>query len=121
MSTPATGLGLKPNQVEIKDHPSDPKKLAVPGTDPFWVSKSQNEVAEWYCKRTQQNHQHGPNCFTVRFDKNGSPFASNVFTSDNNGKAISNDIVVEPGSIIYQYRIQATGKDDLDPGGGVKP
>jgi len=121
MGSPATSLGRKDNQVEIKDHPSNPKKLEVPGTDPFWVSKSKKEIAEWSCKRSQENHQHGPNCFTVKFDKqNGSPFKSAVFTSDNNGKAVSDETVVEPGDTIYEYRIQAAGKDDLDPGGGVR-
>jgi hypothetical protein len=118
MSSPVLGLAQKDNQVVIKDHPSNPRKLQVPGKDPFWVSKSKKEVAEWFCQR---NHQHGQNCFTVKFDKqNGSPFRSAVFTSDNNGTAVSDEIVVGPGNTIYEYRIQALGKDDLDPGGGVQ-
>ena len=112
-----TGVGPKDNQVLIRDHPSNPRKLEVAGKDPFWVSKSGKEVAQWFCQR---NHQHGPNCFTVKFDKNGSPFTGNVFTCDNNGIAVSDAIVVEPGDTIYEYRIQAAGKDDLDPGGGVR-
>ena|SRR5215471_6514343 len=114
-----TGFAPKDNQVIIKDHPSNPKKLKVPGKDPFWVSKSEKEVAEWFCQRNHQ--QHGQNCFTVKFDKqNGSPFKSAVFTSDNNGTATSDEVVVEPGDTIYEYRIQAPDKDDLDPGGGVR-
>jgi len=118
MSSP--GFALKASQVEIKDHPSDPKKFVVEKNDPFWVSKMKHEVAEWFCKR---NHQHAvtPPCFTVRFDKDGTPFASDTFVSDGNGYARSDEIVVEPSeTTIYHYRVQAHGKNDLDPGGGVK-
>jgi len=118
MGSPGPGLAPRDNQVVIKDHPLNPKKLEVPGKDAFWVSKSKKELAEWFCQR---NHQHGQDCFTVKFDKqNGSPFKSAVFTCDNNGTAASDEIVVEPGDTIYEYRIQALGKDDLDPGGGVQ-
>jgi hypothetical protein len=121
MSSPTTGFGAAPGPkvVEIHDHPTDLKKLVVNNNE-FWVSKGNKEVAEWFCKR---NHKHGENppCFTVKFDKKqGSPFKSALFTSGNNGHASSDEIVVQPGTTIYEYRVQAPGKDDLDPGGGVK-
>ncbi len=120
MSSPATQFGKDPKRVNIDDDPTDPKKLVV-DNDEFWVSKKNKEVAEWFCKR---NHNHGatPPCFTVKFDKAmGSPFESVSFSSDNNGHVSSDKINVEPDdSKIYEYRVQAPGKDDLDPGGGVR-
>jgi hypothetical protein len=110
---------LKQSHVAIQDHPSNPYKLAVDNNE-FWVSKSNLEAVEWFCTRRHQHGQSFP-CFTVKFDKKfGSPFKSAEFTSDNSGYARSDEIVVEPGNTIYEYRVQAHGKDDLDPGGGVK-
>jgi len=111
--------GTNQSQVVIGDHSSDPRKLEV-DRQTFWVSKSQNEVAEWFCAR---NHHHGLHypCFSVTFNKNGSPFeCPGPFTSDSNGYAVSDKIVVPPSAKIYEYVVQAHGKDDLDPGGGVK-
>jgi len=104
----------------------DPKKeshVGVMGTavtrEEFWVSHSRKEVAEWFC---QQDHTHGEKhpCFIVRFNKDGSPFKSSVFTSDSNGYACSDDIVVAASPTIYKYSVEANGHVQ-DPGGGVKP
>jgi len=109
------------NQVGIEDHASDPRKLKV-SREAFWVCEADigdGDVAEWFCNR---NHTHIQGCFTILFDKeNGSPFKSAEFVSDANGYVCSDKIDVPPGPTIYEYRIVALGKDDLDPGGGVKP
>jgi hypothetical protein len=122
--------GNNQTQVVIGDDPSDTVNFVV-DREIFWVSKSHNEVVEWFCVRNQNGHVHGsPNpCFTVRFNKlNGSPFAhpdpSNPsYTSDSTGYAVSNPVkhTVSPDSNrLYGYTIEAIGKNPLDPGGGVK-
>ena len=105
--------------VGIADDPFKDTKLVV-SNDEFWVSKKDKGVVEWFCER---NHKHGQNfpCFTIKFDKNGSPFKSNEFISNHLGYARSDEITVEPGDKIYHYRVVAHGKQDLDPGGGVRP
>ena len=112
--------GMNQAQVVIGDHPSNSRKFVV-DRETFWVSKSQKEVAEWFCVRKHQHGQHYP-CFTVTFNKpNGSPFNSPSFTSDGTGYVASDGIKVNPDeNKIYGYVVQAHGKDDLDPGGGVK-
>jgi hypothetical protein len=127
MASTAPQAGRKPfrhtkeSQVGIEDDPSNPKKLRV-SRDTFWVSKADvgdGDIAEWFCNR---KHQHSKTCFSVIFDKkNGSPFDPPVeFYCDDNGYAYSTAINVDPGPTIYEYRIVAAGKNDLDPGGGVK-
>jgi hypothetical protein len=107
------------SHVGIADHPFDNTKLVVSNNE-FWVSKKANEFVEWFCERKHTHGQSSP-CFTIKFDKNGSPFKGVEFSSNNLGYARSDEIVAEPGDIIYYYRVVARGKHDLDPGGGVKP
>jgi hypothetical protein len=110
----------KESHVGIKDHDQDPKRMKVTRPE-FWVSKDANEAAEWFCQRGHK-HSDNPPCFTIKFDKkNGSPFQSPGFKSNPDGYACSDDIVVAAGKTIYEYRVVAHAKDDLDPGGGVKP
>jgi hypothetical protein len=92
----------------------------------FWVSKSQGDCVQWFCNReeVEKHHVHGEDspCFTVIFDKNGSPFESRDFTSDKNGYACSDRITAEPDeSRIYHYRVVMKDKEPLDPSGGVRP
>jgi hypothetical protein len=98
MSSPAPGV--KQSQVVIADDSSNPRKLVL-DNQVFWVSKKLHEVAEWFCHR---NHPQNFPCFTVTFNKNGSPFASpGPFTPDSSGHAKSDAIVVSPGPTIYDY------------------
>src|SRR5262245_4054145 len=83
-------------------------------------SNWRSPVAEWFRHRDHPHPQNVP-CFRIRFDKGqGSPFLSDEFVSDLNGYARSDAINVQAGDMIYEYRVQAPGKNDLDPQGGVK-
>jgi hypothetical protein len=108
-----------------------PKKTKV-SRETFWVSKSKKEKAEWFCKRkeVEKKHVHGKDsqgknspCFIIVFDKDGCPFVSSVFISNDEGYASSDEVrpeVVPDDKKIYHYRVSANNKDTLDPGGGVK-
>ena len=91
----------------------------------FWVSKSKMEVAEWFCLRKEEEpeHAHGKDCFTVKFDqKDGSPFTSDTFTSDENGYRSSDGVkgIVTPDlNKTYKYTV-TVGSKTLDPKGGVR-
>lgn len=90
----------------------------------FWVKK--NEVVEWYCDRTVEDptHKHSQDCFTVKFDKDGSPFKNDTFTSDANGYACSGAVNAHVSPDVnkkYRYTVSMNGKADLDPRGGVQP
>ncbi len=89
---------------------------AIP--DYFEVSKQKNEEVRWVCA---QDHKHdGPDpCFTVDFEKNGSPFYESQFGSDAPVSGLARRNVL-PGPKIYEYTVRIKGKPDLDPGGGVK-
>jgi len=109
------GIGLEPGGKT----PKVSRKL-------FWVSKSQKDLLQWFCQRgeVEPGHVHGKDspCFTVIFDKDGTPFESSDFTSNDRGYACSDNVVVEPNEArLYHYRIIMKGKEPLDPGGGVKP
>jgi hypothetical protein len=84
----------------------------------FEVSKRGNEEVRWVCAQNHEHVEEGP-CFTVDFEKNGSPFYESQFSSDApiSGPA-RRDVL--PGPKIYQYTVRIAGKADLDPGGGVK-
>jgi len=90
---------------------------AVP--DYFEVSKGKNEEVRWVCA---QDHKHdradGP-CFSVDFEKNGSPFYESQFSSDAPVSGLAKRNVL-PGPKIYKYTVRIVGKADLDPGGGIK-
>src|SRR3981189_2714816 len=89
---------------------------AIP--DYFEISKQKNEEVRWVCA---QDHKHeGPDpCFTVDFEKNGSPFYESQFSSDAPISGLARRNVL-PGPKIYKYTVRIKGKPDLDPGGGVK-
>ena len=130
MAKPAHGL-IKRNRtsechVGVGLHP-EMNKIKV-NRETFWVSKSQKDVAEWFClrKEVEPDHEHGKDspCFTIIFDKDGTPFKGAQFISDKNGYARSDDVrsdVVGDDATLYNYRITMKGKDTLDPGGGVRP
>jgi hypothetical protein len=86
--------------------------------DYFEVSKRKNEEVKWVCVQKHDHPKDGP-CFTVDFEKNGSPFYESQFSSAApfSGPAKRN---VLPGPKIYNYTVRIAGKLDLDPGGGVK-
>lgn len=83
----------------------------------FQISKCRNEEVKWVCV---QNHEHatdGP-CFTVDFEKNGSPFYETQFSSDAPVSGLAMRSVL-PGPKIYNYTVRI-GDKTLDPGGGVQ-
>ena len=89
--------------------------VAVP--DYFQVSKRRNEEVRWVCA---QNHKHdvdGP-CFTVDFEKNGSPFYESQFSSDAPVSGLAKRSVL-PGPKRYNYTVRV-GDKISDPAGGVK-
>jgi hypothetical protein len=114
----------KESHIGIYDDPLDPTNGLAVTRETFWVSKADigdGDKAEWFCLRTYNNHTHSTNCFEIYFDKSTtSPFGSSHFTCDPSGHAKSTGIIANAGAAIYQYRIAAAGKNDLDPGGGVK-
>ena len=129
MATP--GLGFNPfdpgkvSHVGIGLHPHPASNKINVSRETFWVSKSNMELAEWYCKRNEVEpaHVHGKDspCFTIKFDKDGTPFKSSVFISNDLGYACSDEVVVgEDENKIYHYHILMNGKELLDPGGGVR-
>ena len=89
---------------------------AVP--DYFQVSKRRNEEVRWVCTQDHEHSKDGP-CFTVDFEKNGSPFYESQFSSEAPVSGLAKRNVM-PGPKIYNYTVRIAGKDDLDPGGGVK-
>ena len=122
----------KESHVGMQSDSQDPKKTKV-SRETFWVSKSKNEIAEWFCKRNEveKKHIHGKDsqgndspCFTIVFDKDGSPFKSSRFVSNKGGYACSDEIgmnVAPNLTKIYHYHVIVKDKDTLDPGGGVRP
>ncbi|HTQ86095.1 MAG TPA: hypothetical protein VMI93_07785 [Candidatus Solibacter sp.] len=90
----------------------------------FHVSEPKKERCEWFCLESQRDkgHKHSAGCFTVRFNKGDvSPFQSAVFTSNEEGYACSDRIVVPGSDKIYKYSVEVNGKEVLDPGGAVDP
>jgi hypothetical protein len=114
----------KESHIGIHDDPLDPNSLAVT-RETFWVSRADTgdgDQAEWTCLR-KPPHVHTLNCFTINFNKNGTPFdPPNPIVCTSPGHAVSAGIqaTVFKGSTIYQYQIVVPGKNPLDPGGGVK-
>jgi len=83
----------------------------------FSVSKSLNEEVRWVCA---QNHEHPKDepCFTVEFEKNGSPFYEFQFSSDAPVSGlVRRSVLASPK--IYEYTVRI-GDKSLDPGGGVR-
>ena len=88
---------------------------AVP--DYFQVSKRRNEEVRWVCTQDHEHSKDGP-CFTVDFEKNGSPFYESQFSSDAPVSGLAKRSVL-PGPKIYNYTVRV-GDKSLDPGGGVR-
>jgi hypothetical protein len=84
----------------------------------FLISKSRNEQVKWICAQEHKHSTEGP-CFTVDFEKNGSPFYESQFSSDAPFSGPAKRSVL-PGPKIYEYTVRMNGKKDLDPGGGVQ-
>jgi hypothetical protein len=84
----------------------------------FLISKSRNEEVKWVCTQEHEHSTDGP-CFTVDFEKNGSPFYESQFSSDAPFSGAARRSVL-PGPKIYEYTVRIKGKKDLDPGGGVQ-
>jgi hypothetical protein len=110
---PALAPGNREVVVRIKlDHgeiEADPKY--------FEVSKSGNEEVRWICVQDHEHAQGGP-CFTVDFEKNGSPFYEFQFSSDAPVSGLVRRSVLA-GPKVYNYTVRI-GRKTLDPGGGVK-
>jgi hypothetical protein len=83
----------------------------------FQVSKSKNEEVRWVCAQKHDHTKDRP-CFTVDFEKNGSPFYESQFSSDAPVSGLAKRSVL-PGPKIYNYTVRV-GDKTLDPGGGVK-
>ncbi len=86
--------------------------------DYFEIRKSKNEEVKWVCVQRHDHAKDGP-CFTVEFEKNGSPFYESQFSSDAPFSGLAKRTVL-PGPKTYNYTVRIPGKPDLDPGGGVK-
>src|SRR5215470_987757 len=83
----------------------------------FKVSKSKNQEVRWVCMMDHDHMEERP-CFTVDFDKNGSPFYESQFSSDAPVSGLARRDVL-PGPKIYEYTVQV-GDKEVDPGGGVQ-
>jgi hypothetical protein len=112
-----TVLGQVSREVIVKVGLDDSKENIEVFPTYFYVSKSRNEEVTWVCVQKHEHSKDGP-CFTVDFEKNGSPFNESQFSSD---AAVSGLVKrnVLPGSKIYNYTVRI-GDKKLDPGGGVR-
>jgi len=113
---------LKKSHIAIGLEPGGKRIEVYRGT--FWVKK--NGVVEWYCDREveEPTHKHSKHCFTVKFNKDGSPFKSARFTSNAHGYACSGAVKGHVSPDVnkkYRYTVSMKGKADLDPRGGVQP
>lgn len=84
--------------------------------DPFWVSKGGNEEVWFSCTSTDPSNPNPD--FTVRFNKNGTPFNDSVFTQQYPCSGLVQR-KVKASKKIYNYRV-TVGRNSLDPGGGVQ-
>jgi hypothetical protein len=96
----------------------DAKGNLVASPEYFYVSKSGNQEVRWVCAIAHEHNLDGP-CFTVDFEKNGSPFYEIQFSSDASYSGLVRREVL-PGPKVYEYTIRS-GNKSTDPGGGVKP
>lgn len=83
----------------------------------FKISKGNNEEVRWVCAMKHDHIESRP-CFTVDFDKNGSPFYETQFSSDAPVSGLARRDVL-PGPRIYEYTVRV-GDKEVDPGGGVQ-
>ncbi len=116
------------SQANIQEEPTSREVVVKVGLDSnqnimvdvpyFYVSKSKNQEVKWVCDLGHQCDPDEP-CFTVDFDKNGSPFYESQFSSAAPFSGLAKRSVL-PGPKIYEYTVRVKGKPDLDPGGGVR-
>lgn len=116
MAAPGQSPISRTVQVEINLDKSG-NLMAKP--DYFEVSKGNNEEVMWVCMQEHAHRRDGQPCFTVDFDKNGSPFYESQFSSDSPISGLVRRDVL-PGPKRYNYTVRA-GNKSLDPGGGVRP
>jgi hypothetical protein len=114
MATQATALETREVIVKI-GLDSEGNIEAVPNY--FEVSKRRNEEVRWVCAQNHTHDECGP-CFTVDFEKNGSPFYESQFSSAAPVSGLAKRSVL-PGPKVYNYTVRV-GDKTLDPGGGVK-
>ena len=118
MATPGPGLDPVSREVIVKIGLDSKANIIKADPEYFQISKSKNEEVRWVCDQDHEHPKDGP-CFTVDFEKNDSPFYESQFSSDAPVSGLAKRNVL-PGSKIYEYTVRMAGKDDLDPGGGVK-
>jgi hypothetical protein len=114
MATPATSPVSR--EVIVKIGLNSEGDIAVVPTY-FLVSQSANEEVRWVCAQDHVHDKDGP-CFTVDFEKNGSPFYESQFSSDAPVSGLAKRNVL-PGPKMYNYTVRI-GDKALDPGGGVQ-
>ena len=113
---PEPAPALDPREVLVKIGLDD-KGNIVAAPEYFQISKGRNEEVRWVCVQNHKHNDGGP-CFTVDFEKNGSPFYESQFSSEAPVSGLAKRNVL-PGPKIYEYTIRI-GDKTLDPGGGVK-
>jgi len=114
MATPALGTSFR--EVIVKVGLDGDQNIKV---DPpyFSISKSKNEEVRWVCAQEHKCDTDDP-CFTVDFEKNGSPFYESQFSSAAAVSGLAKRSIL-PGPKIYEYTVRI-GNKSLDPGGGVR-
>lgn len=114
MASATRGLGNREVVVTIG---LDAQQNIAVAPEYFKISKSRNEEVRWVCALNHEHEKEGP-CFTVDFDKNGSPFYETQFSSDAPVSGLPRRGVL-PGPKIYEYTVRV-GNKAVDPGGGVQ-
>jgi hypothetical protein len=114
MATATMGLGSR--EVIVKVGLDSKQNIEVVPAY-FVISKSRNQEVTWVCAQEHEHDKDGP-CFTVDFEKNGSPFYESQFSSDAPVSGLAKRNVL-PGPKIYDYVVRI-GAKKLDPGGGVQ-
>ena len=118
MATPGRGLNPVSRDVIVKIGLDSKTNIIKADPEYFQISKKKNEEVRWVCDQDHEHPKDGP-CFTVDFEKNGSPFNEFQFSSDAPVSGLAKRNVM-PGPKIYNYTVRIKGKPDLDPGGGVQ-
>src|SRR5215475_4507626 len=90
----------EPREVPVKIG-LDEKGNLVASPEYFFVSKSRNQEVKWACAIAHEHSHDGP-CFTVDFEKNGSPFYEAQFSSDASYSGLVRREVLA-GPKVYEY------------------
>jgi hypothetical protein len=112
MATPSPAFREVPVRIGL-----DAARNIVVDPEYFEVSKSGNEEVRWVCNQDHTCDELVP-CFTVDFEKNGSPFYESQFSSNSPVSGLARRSVL-PGPKRYEYTVRV-GSKSLDPGGGVR-